>query len=66
MSRTTPKDLDPKHELVAADGYAAMFQDAPPPTEDDLRDLQPSETDDEQRVAPAPQRRERLRIASVA
>ena len=25
--------------LVPADGYAAMFQDAPPPTADDLRGL---------------------------
>jgi hypothetical protein len=69
MSRSTPKDLGPELAFVAADGYAAMFQDAPPPTEDDLRDLETSGTCVEMRAierrSPEPLR-ERLRIASVA
>ena len=69
MSRTASKDLDPGLALVAADGYAAMFEDAPPPTEADLRGLEPSsacvDRNAPERRAPE-ERRERLRIASVA
>jgi len=43
MPRTVPQDLDADLAFVAADGYASMFEDAPAPTAEDLRDLQPSE-----------------------
>jgi hypothetical protein len=42
MSGNAPKDSDTPLTLLPADGYAAMFADAPPPTAEDLRDLQPS------------------------
>ena len=69
MSRHLHEDLDTDLAFVAADGYAAMFEDAPPPTEDDLRDLQPSARAIEMRPserAPAELRSEPLRIRSVA
>src|SRR5262245_1566067 len=69
MSRPPLKDLDPDLEFVAADGYAAMFADAPPPTADDLRDLETSSMSAGrptlERKAPE-ERREILRIAAVA
>ena len=63
-SRSTPRDLADS-TFVAADGYAAMFEDAPPPTEADLCGLEPSAPladTPESAAADAPPRR--LRIAS--
>lgn len=69
MSRPPLKSLDPDLEFVAADGYAAMFEDAPPPTAEDLRDLESVSAcagkPTLERKAPE-ERREILRIAAVA
>ncbi len=39
MPSTAPRNSSAQIELVPADGYAAMFEDAPAPTAEDLRDL---------------------------
>lgn len=76
MPPTALKNLDSKTPFVPTDGYAAMFEDAPAPTPEDLRDLQPFERDllpfeqfepsrEPAAEQSAPERR-RLRIAAVA
>ena len=77
MPQSASQDLDPKALFVAADGYAAMFEDAPAPTAEDLRDLQPAprellpfEQFEPSVEQPATERsapdQRRLRIAAVA
>jgi hypothetical protein len=67
MPPTAPKDLDSRPQFVAADGYAAMFEDAPPPTAEDLRDLLPFEQFEPSADQPALERpaERRLRIAAA-
>lgn len=66
MPPSAPKNLETQLQFVAADGYAAMFEDAPPPTAEDLRDLLPFEQFEcaEQPAIERPVER-RLRIAAA-